>query len=63
MEGLIWVWWALIGCGGPEIGIRGFRGVWSVWYGYCRLWWIWRALDVLEMGWDGCEGAWVGERY
>ena len=34
MEGLIWVWRVLFGCGGPEMGVRGFRCVWRIWYRY-----------------------------
>ena len=34
MEGLIWVSRALVRCGGPEMGARGFRCVWRAWNGY-----------------------------
>ena len=34
MEGLIWVSRALVGCGVPEMGVRGFKCVWRAWDGY-----------------------------
>ena len=60
MEGLIWVSRALVRCGGPEMGARGFRCVWRAWNGYGRLCWVSRASDVLE--WAGMDikslGCW-----
>ena len=34
MEGLIWVSRALVSCGVPEMGARGFRCAWRTWNGY-----------------------------
>ena len=74
MEGLIWMWRALVGCGGPEMGVRCFR------YGYeghqtrgNGLGWVWRTMggwrgteiDLKGLGWlwniwDGYRGPLVG---
>ena len=34
MLGLVWVWRALVGRRGPEMGVRVFKCVWRAWDGY-----------------------------
>ena len=61
MLGLVWVWRALVGCGGPETGVRAFKCVGG------GLGWALKALVGIEgigcfgMGWPRYEEPWMGE--